>query len=64
MKPCVSCQKNEAEYCSDCIDDTEPKQIQETTMKLAICISCETIINQKNVDEHAGHHIMIKKVQA
>ena len=67
MKPCVNCQKNEAMYCTDCIEDSEKPIItkdNETSMLLAFCVSCETIIGQKNVDKHLDHHIILKRVVA
>lgn len=65
MKPCVNCQKNEAEYCSGCIDDAEQHRVESDTksLLLAFCVSCETIIGQKNVEEHVGHHINLRRVR-
>lgn len=63
MKECVSCNKNEAMYCSDCIDESDKRKVvQDSTMLLAFCISCETIVGQKNVEEHVNHHINLRRV--
>jgi hypothetical protein len=63
MKLCVNCQKSEAEYCGRCIDESRnPINEEEKSMLLAFCITCETIIGQKNVEDHVGHHINLKRV--
>lgn len=67
MKPCVLCQKNEADYCTTCIDESErhtQKLESDKSLTIAFCISCETIVGQKNVDKHVGHHISLRRVQA
>ena len=66
MKPCINCQKNEAEYCTQCIDESEkPTQSKngEVSMLLAFCVSCETIVGGKNVDKHLDHHINLRRVR-
>jgi len=66
MKPCVNCQQNEAEYCTNCIDKSENPirtKDKENSMLLAFCISCETIVGQKNVEKHIDHHINLRRVQ-
>ena len=64
-KLCVSCQQNEAEYCSNCIDESDKhKVVEEKTTLLAFCVQCETIVGQENVEDHVGHHINLRRVQS